>query len=195
MESLWVDLWPLLKRCHTIAVRRLQQQVVKTERNNSTSAHSGTLNVTKKIVFAHSYFASIDERTFVALFLHGYQFLDHFLLFWSQRRCIGRWAGDRHGRAPSPVVLVMLLHLLQSNLLLREHTWEEGGRRKCIISTGKKGRAPDLDRLTETHTAPAFRLLDTCAAGIAGTCAACMCPSRSGPSSCRRTAPLWSRCA
>lgn len=74
----------------------------------------------------YCHFGSVKERPLVALFLHGDQLLDHLLLLWVQCGCfLWRGGGDLCGRAGC--FLLLLLHLLQSDLFLREHTYRSKG--------------------------------------------------------------------
>lgn len=79
-----------------------------------TSRHRGDTN---------RHFWPVEERPLVALLLHGHQLLDHLLLLWIQRgHFLRRGGGHLRGRAGRFLVL-LLLHLLQPDLLLREHAY------------------------------------------------------------------------
>lgn len=87
-------------------------------------------------------FGSVKERPLVALFLHGNQLLDHLLLLWVQCGCfLWRGGGDLCGRAGC-FLLLLLLHLLQSDLFLGEHTYRSREGR-----TAYSIRVPELESI------------------------------------------------
>lgn len=142
-----------------------------------TSRHRGDTN---------RHFWPVEERPLVALLLHGHQLLDHLLLLRIQRgHFLRRGGGHLRGRAGRFLVL-LLFHLLQPDLLLREHAYrsQEG----CIWQVQQPFSPPSDCRGVVTHSAPACPPPDTCAADTAGTCGACTCPFHSGRCSCRSTA-------
>ena len=100
--------------------------VILSRPTESHERHFKTTQIYRSIrsqMFTYCDFWPVKERPLVALLLHGHQLLNHLLLLWIQCGCFQwRGGGDHCGRA-GRLILVLLLHLLQSDLFLWEHTY------------------------------------------------------------------------